>query len=52
MIGKRYTIISNKLSDLSVYFGDLYNRWVILSQQKALGPYKCVRFRAIQTNRN
>ena len=49
MISKLYTIriISNKLWDLSLYFGDLYNRWVITSQQKALGPYK---MRAILSN--
>ena len=52
MISKLYTIISNKLWDLSLYFGDLYNRWVITSQQKALGPYKYARFRAMQTYRN
>ena len=32
MISKLYTIISNKLWDLSLYFGDLYNRWVLASQ--------------------
>ena len=39
MISKLYTIISNKLLDLSLYFGDLYNRWprVLASQQKAFG---------------
>ena len=52
MVSKLYTIISNKLSDLSLYFGDLYNRWVLASQQKALGPCKCARFRAKQTYRN
>ena len=51
-LSKLYTIISNELSDLSLYFWDLYNRWVITSQQKALGPYKCARFRAKQTYRN
>ena len=44
MISKLYTIISNKLWDLSLYFGDRYNRWVLASQQKALGPCKCARF--------
>ena len=44
MISKLYTIISNKLWYLSLYFGDLYNRWVLASQQKALGPCKCARF--------
>ena len=52
MINKLYTIISNKLWDLSLYFGDLYNRWVLASQQKALGPCKCTRFRVMQTYRN
>ena len=52
MISKLYTIISNKLWDLSLYFGDRYNRWVLASQQKALGPCKCARFRAKQTYRN
>ena len=41
MISKLYTIISNKLWDLSLYFWDLYNRWVLASQQKALGFCKC-----------
>ena len=49
MISKLYTIISDKLWDLSLYFGDRYNGWVFASQQKALGPCKCVRFRAMQT---
>ena len=44
MISKLYTIISNKLWYLSLYFGELYNRWVLASQQKALGPCKCARF--------
>ena len=48
MISKLYTIISNKLWDLSLYFGDLYNKWVLASQQKALGPCKCARFRAMK----
>ena len=52
MISKFYTIISNKLWDLSLYFEDLYNRWVLVSQQKALGPCKCARFREMQTYRN
>ena len=52
MISKLYTIISNKLWDLFLYFGDLYYRWVLASQQKALGPCKCARFRAMQTYRN
>ena len=52
MISKLYTIISNKLWDLSLYFGHSYNRWVLASQQKALGPCKCARFRAKQTYRN
>ena len=47
-----YTIISNKLWDLSLYFRDLNNRWVLTSQQKALGPYECTRFQAMQTYRN
>ena len=49
MISKLYTIISNKLWDLSLYFGDRYNTWVLASQQNALGPCKCARFRAKQT---
>ena len=52
MISKLYTIISNSLWDRSLYFGDRYNRWVLASQQKALGPSKCARFRAKQTYRN
>ena len=52
MISKLHTIISNKLWDLSLYFGHRYNRWVLASQQKALGPCKCARFRAKQTYRN
>ena len=52
MINKLYTIISNKLWDLSLYFGDLYDRWVLASQQKALGHCKCARFRAMQTYTN
>ena len=43
---------TNKLWDLSLYFWDLYNRWVLASQQKALGPCKCARFRVMQTYRN
>ena len=43
---------TNKLWDLSLYFWDLYNRWVLASQQKALGPCKCTRFRVMQTYRN
>ena len=39
-----YMIIPNKLWDLSLYFGDLYNRWVLARQQKGLGPSKCARF--------
>ena len=39
-------------TNLSLYFGDLYNRWVLASQQKVLGPCKCARFRAMQTCRN
>ena len=38
MISKLYTIISNKLLDLSLFFGHRYNRWVLASQQNALGP--------------
>ena len=40
--------------DLSLYFRGLYtcNRWVLASQQKALGPCKCAWFRAMQTYRN
>ena len=34
---KLYTIICNKLWDLYLYFGNIYNRWVLASQQKALG---------------
>ena len=49
MISKLNTIISDKLWHLSLYFGDRYNRWVFASQQKALGPCKCVRFWAMQT---
>ena len=49
MISKLYMIISNKLWDLSLYFGDLNNRWVLASQQKAVGPCKCARFPAMQT---
>ena len=52
MISKLYTIISNKLSDLPLYFGNLYNRWVLTSQQKGLGRYKCARIREMQTYRN
>ena len=53
MVSKPYAIISNKLWHLSFYFGDLYNWWVLASQQKALGPCKCARyFRAMQTYRN
>ena len=52
MISKLYTIISNKLWDLSLYFGNRYNRWVLSSQQTALRSYKCARFRAKQTYRN
>ena len=52
MISKLYTIISNKLWDSSLYFGDRYNRWVLASQQKALGPVKCARFRTMQAYRN
>ena len=52
MIRKLYTIISNKLWDLSLYFGDLCKWWVLTSQQKALGPCKCARFRAMQTYTN
>ena len=44
--------MSNKLLDLSLYFGDLYNRWVLSSQQKALGPCKCTQFWEMQTYRN
>ena len=51
MKSQLYTIISNKLWDLSLYFGDLYNRWVLASQQKTLGPCKCALFRAMQTYR-
>ena len=49
MVSKLYTIISYKLWKWSLYFGDRYNRWVLASQQKALGPCKCARFRAKQT---
>ena len=52
MVSKLYTIISNKLWDLFLYFRDLYNRWVLANQQKALEPCKCARFRAMQTYRN
>ena len=52
MIIKLYSIISNKLWDSSLYFGDRYNRWVLASQQNALGPCKCAPFRAQQTYRN
>ena len=52
MMSELYTIISNKLWDLSPFFGDLHNKWVLASQQKALGPCKCARFRAMQTYRN
>ena len=52
MISKLYTIISNKLWDLSLYFRNRYNRWVLSSQQTALRSYKCARFRAKQTYRN
>ena len=41
MISKLYTIISNKLWDLSPYFGDLYNRWVLASQQKSFRAFFC-----------
>ena len=47
-----YTIISNKLWDSSLYFGHRYNRWVLASQQTALGPCKFARFRAKQTYKN
>ncbi len=49
MVSKLYTIISFKLWSWSLYFGDRYNKWVLASQQKALGPCKCARFRAKQT---
>ena len=49
MISKFYTIISNKLWDFSLYLGDLYNRWVLASQQKALGPCK---YAVISSNAN
>ena len=49
MISKLYTIISNKLWDRSLYFGHRYNKWVLASQQNALGPCKYARFRAKQT---
>ena len=52
MVSKLYTIISYKLWKWSLYFGDRYNRWVLASQQKALGPCKSERFRAKQTYRN
>ena len=52
MVSKLYRVISNKLWDLSLYFGDRYNTWVLASQQNALGPCKCARFRAKQTYRN
>ena len=52
MISKLYTIISNKLWDLFLYFGDLFNKWVLGGQQKALGPCRCARFRAMQTYKN
>ena len=51
MISELYTIISNKLWDLTLYFVDLYNRWVLASQQKALGTCKCARFGAMQSYR-
>ena len=52
MISKLYKIISNKLWNLFLYFGDLYYRWVLASQQKALGPCKCAQLRAMLTYRN
>ena len=52
MLSKLYTIISNKLWGSSLYYGHHYNRWVLASQQKALGPCKCARFGAKQTYRN
>ena len=42
---KLYTITSYKLWDLFLYFGDIYNTWVLASPQKALEPCKCARFR-------
>ena len=51
MVSKLYTIISFKLWSWSLYFGDRYNKWVLASQQKALGPCKCAPFRAKQTYR-
>ena len=49
MISELYTIISNKLWDLSLFFGDLHKRWALASELKALGPCKCARFRTMQT---
>ena len=45
---------TTKLCDLSLYFGDVYVRWVLASQQKALlGHCKYMRFRAMmQTYRH
>ena len=37
MISKLYTIISNKLWDLSLYFWDLYNRWSLQVSKKLHG---------------
>ena len=51
MISKLFAIISNKLWDWSLYFGHRYNRWVLASQQNALGPCKWMRFWAKQTYR-
>ena len=48
MISKLNTIISNKLWDLFLYFWNRYNRWVLASQQKALGLCKCARFWAMK----
>ena len=48
MISKLYTIISNKLRDRSLYFGDRYNRWVLANQRKSLGPRKCRDFEQIK----
>ena len=51
MISKLYTIILINY-EICPFFGDLYNRWVLASQQKALGPCKCARFRVMKTYRN
>ena len=52
IISKLYTIILINYEICPFIFWDLYNRWVLASQQKALGPCKCTRFRVMQTYRN